>query len=374
MARVFIISILLVVITAYNVQASEPRDAEGIIKISMRKSINAVTKMQNQTLQETRPIDKVLAATDNRPLKILSIDGGGIRGIIPLFYLVQLEEKMGKQCYEVFDVLAGTSTGGMIALALSIGVPAKDILDLYVRRGSEIFVKNKGIVGPKYSSSARRKIFQEFFGERKLSDAKVPVLVTAFEIERNRAMRLCSHYPDTLLLQKEYDMLMSDAALATSAAPTYFEPHKVDAKEAGNDIVLNLIDGGVFANNPVVKAMCYAMALYDESFKTGVPHILSLGTGYQDYHISARRARCMSRLGWALKLFPILLNSPSGSSDDDMDLLLGSNYDRITTFLDYADKDLDKAGDNIGNLLKDAREMITEHEESLEKWRKILLQ
>ncbi|MGB0935609.1 MAG: patatin-like phospholipase family protein [Alphaproteobacteria bacterium] len=356
----------------HSTRASQEDPREQSLKkfqtISCLKS-NLVHSYRAEKQKEEAPIE------EKAPLRILSCDGGGIRGILELMFLAALEKKADKPCYQMFDVMAGTSTGGMIALALSIGIPAHEILDLYIKRGDEIFVKNKSIRGPKYNSEMRKKIFFEFFKDKKLSDAKCPVLVTAYGIERGKSFRLCSKYPQTKLRSKEYDMLMGDAALATSAAPTFFTPEKIEAVEGifgteGKRTVLNLIDGGVFANNPSIKAYSYAKALFPERFKAHTPYMLSLGTGYKDFSIPIEDAEKYGLLKWALKLLPILLEGPSDSNDQDMAILLEDNYDRVTIHLEHAEAAMDKGGENIKRLLQDGNAMLRENATILEKWAK----
>lgn len=305
-----------------------------------------------------------------KSLRVLSIDGGGIRGILPLYFLAKLEEMTGKRTCEIFDVIGGTSTGGMIALALSIA-SAQDVLNLYLKHGDEIFLKSKGIFGPKYSSKNRRKIFREFFGQYKLSQAEVPTIVTAWELERDRAFHLYSKWPDeTLFAHEHLDMLMSDAALATSAAPTYFVPEvvrplKVDGMPSNS--TYTFLDGGVFANNPAMITLNYAMTLYPQANHTDID-LLSLGTGYQSVDFDGRKAKRWGKLGWINPLIHILLSGTSKSIDDDLSRLLNERYDRVTTALVHAHKHLDRTGDNIRSLQLDAELMVNQNSRALNRW------
>lgn len=303
-------------------------------------------------------------------LRILSIDGGGIRGIIPLYFLAKLEENTGKRAYEMFDVIAGTSTGGMIALALSIA-PAKDVLDLYLKHGTEIFLRSRKLFGPKYSSKNRRSIFRDFFGNHKLSEAKVPTIVTAWEFEKDRAYHFYSTWPNGNIFSHEHlDMLMSDAALATSAAPTYFEPEKVhpirvDGMRSKQSYTF--LDGGVFANNPSMIALNYAMTLYPDMNNSKVS-MLSLGTGYRRFTFNSKWSKIWPKLFWASPLFHILLTGNSTSIHDDLNNVLKTNYDRVTTHLVHAASQMDRVGRNLDNLMLDAKYMVEENARVLQKW------
>jgi hypothetical protein len=303
-------------------------------------------------------------------IRILSIDGGGIRGILPLMFLVALEERTGKRAYELFDVLAGTSTGGMVALALSIGVPAQDVLNLYLQQGKKIFKRN-WTCGPKYCSQNRRDLFRKFFGSKRLSDSLLPTIVTAFSIDRDKPYHLYSKWPQTHIFRHEHlDMLMSDAALATSAAPTFFEPEiiyplRVDGLRSHDSYAF--IDGGVFANNPSMIAFDYAMTLYPHLNYTNID-FLSLGTGQTEQLINGNKARNWNIFRWVKPLLHIVLSANSKSVDGDLKLLLNEKYNRVSTKLSYADSHMDKIGKNIINLQKYGKAMIEEHEMILRKW------
>lgn len=307
------------------------------------------------------------------PLKILSIDGGGIRGILPLYYLARLEKELQRPCRELFDLIAGTSTGGIIALALSIGHSAETLLDLYLRQGGQIFEKRgwtSGPFGPKYQASGLMDILHEYCGNYMLSDARVPVLVTSYEMDEGKPLYFCSHYPDVDIGQPKYDMLMSDAARATSAAPTYFEPAEVIATNSeGEEEILHCLDGGTFSNNPVIGGISYAHALYSVNRSESSYRVLSLGTGYKNISIPYNTGRWAVSLWWGLKLLPVFFDGPSRSDTEDMKMMLGQNFDRVTTELTYANSAMDDVSeDNIFNLCRDAKKMFSDHQEAFNKW------
>lgn len=305
-------------------------------------------------------------------LKILSIDGGGIRGILPLFFLAKLEAMTGKRTYEMFDVIAGTSTGGMIAMALSVA-SAQEVLDLYMDYGEKIFMRNYKPYGPKYSSKNRRAIFKNFFGERKLSEAKVPTIVTAWELNRDKAYHLYSKWPVEHIFSHEHlDMLMSDVALATSAAPTFFEAetvHPVHVNGVCSEDTFTFIDGGVFANNPSMIALTYAMTLYPNVERNKID-LLSLGTGYHSMNLNGVKTKFWTRLRWLPPLMHILLMGNGKSVDEELKRLMQRHYDRVSTRLQHADYKLDRVGKNLRNLRLDAEIMVDENSHILERWAK----
>lgn len=209
---------------------------------------------------------------------ILSIYGGGMRGLIPArFCDIAVEQRLGKSCAEVFGMGAGTSTGGILALGLMCpganGKPkytAAQLVDLYRKEGGRIFSRSPGHIiatadgasGPKYPSAGVEGVLHDYFGDVRLSEALRPTLVTSFDTQAPDDAFFKSYAPDA----SRY--FMRDVARATSAAPTYFDP-----LQAAERI---LIDGGVSANNP---AMC-AWADADEALGTRDNLLLvSLGTG-----------------------------------------------------------------------------------------------
>jgi patatin-like phospholipase/acyl hydrolase len=218
--------------------------------------------------------------------RILSIDGGGIRGIIPAVVLAELERQSRKRVHQLFDMFAGTSTGGILSLALSqpgsdgmARWEAREIVDLYIERGPDIFDRSLlhqiravgSILDEKYADTGLEKVLKQYFGDTRLSQALVEVLVTAYELEGRDTFffkrRKAITTPD------EDDFPIWQVARATAAAPTYFEPLKLETPSVAGYYAL--VDGGVFANNP---AMCaYADA---HRFEEGADIVLvSLGTG-----------------------------------------------------------------------------------------------
>lgn len=211
-------------------------------------------------------------------ITILSIDGGGIRGIIPAILLAEIEKVTGKKIYELFDFFAGTSTGGILTLLLNKPNPlsASDLIELYDGSdGKEIFKKNfltplnYIFKGPKYDKKGIETVLSEKLGNTCLKDTLKPVLVTSYETECRNATFFANYD------SRYKDLYLKDIARATSAAPTYFEPKNI--QNLGT-----FIDGGVAANNP---AMCAYVEVLKLLNKQGIDPdskkiiVVSLGTG-----------------------------------------------------------------------------------------------
>lgn len=198
--------------------------------------------------------------------KILSIDGGGIRGVFPAAFLAAIEEDLPKPIGRYFDLIAGTSTGGIIAIGLAMGLSAKEILDLYVQRGPEIFEQDQtgwrgqwlkmrrnvvgAAFGPKYKADSLRSALEDTLGDRKIGHAATRLMIPAWHPQTRRVYIFkTAHHPR---LETDYKEPAIDAALATAAAPTYFPKHITE-----NDV--GLVDGGLWANNPVGFAVAEAI-------------------------------------------------------------------------------------------------------------------
>lgn len=302
--------------------------------------------------------------------KILSIDGGGIRGIIPAFVVAHLERKAKKPASELFDLMVGTSTGGMLALGLSLQgeggaslFNARKMVKLYEAHGDEIFEQSLwrklrtvgGIFEEAYSHEALEGVLDQYFGARPLADCSVPTMVTSYDIQNRRTVFLKSW-------QAEHaDLLCSEAARATSAAPTYFEPA---ALEWSGDSGI-LIDGGVFMNSPSVSAYAEARRLFpDEPIA-----LLSLGTGELTRPIPYEEARTWGSALWVMSLLDCMFDGASKAADYQMRLFLGDNYLRLQTPLHFASDDMDDASKgNIRNLKQTARELIAKEESALHRF------
>jgi patatin-like phospholipase/acyl hydrolase len=189
--------------------------------------------------------------------RILSIDGGGIKGAVPAALLAHLEAATKKRVVEHFDLIVGTSTGGIIALALGTGYPAKDILSFYQTHGPRVFEQRPmngplSMFTPKYSPAGLRAALQSTFQTKTLGMSTTRLVIPAFNADR-RNVRLFKtrHHPRFLSDHKEQ---LVDVALSTAAAPSYFPAHQLPV---GGHIV----DGGIWANNPVLVAVVEALTV-----------------------------------------------------------------------------------------------------------------
>ena len=309
------------------------------------------------------------------PVRVLSIDGGGIRGVIPAAVLVEIEGRTGRTVSELFDLVAGTSTGGIIALALTApgehGAPrwrASDLLELYRREGEHIFSRSvwqritsaEGVLDEKYPADGLEAALAKYFGDARLRDALTPVLVTAYELERRKPFFFRSR---RAAVDPVYDFPMREAARATSAAPTYFEPPQLVNEADGERYAL--VDGGVFANNP---SMCAYAEILSEDRRADVL-VVSLGTGQLNRPIHYADAKDWGLLGWARQIFKVVLDGVSDTTDYELEQLLGpERHARLQIELIGASDDLDDASpQNIANLETKARELIAANDAQIDQ-------
>lgn len=190
--------------------------------------------------------------------KVLSIDGGGIKGVFPTSYLATVEDSLGAPVAEYFDLIVGTSTGGIIALGFGLGMPAQEICDLYEKMGPEVFAPRgrfgrlSGALLAKYSPEPLRGVLTDAFGERRLGEARTRLVIPSVNFETGEIhLYKTAHHPK---LERDFKEKVVDVAMATAAAPTYLPAHD---HWSG----LPLIDGGICANNPVGVAAVEATAM-----------------------------------------------------------------------------------------------------------------
>ena len=249
--------------------------------------------------------------------RILSIDGGGVLGMFPASFLAELEKKLNEPIGSYFDLIVGTSTGGIIAIALGLGHKASEILELYEQHGPKIFGGSRltrsirHLFRHKYGSELLHKALQDVFGEERIGGSRARLVIPAWSpVAQSVYIYKTAHH---CRFHTDYQSLAVDAAMATSAAPTYF-PHHVTRHG------VRLIDGGVWANNPASIAAVEAIAVLRWS-PTSM-HILSIGCLDETYTIS-RFAGFGSFGPVAIKLF---MDGQSHSSLSMAKLLIGAEH------------------------------------------------
>jgi uncharacterized protein len=327
--------------------------------------------LRNQPLA-TRP--QARAPSPESPVRILSIDGGGIRGIIPALVLARIEQLTKRPIAQLFDLVAGTSTGGILALGLTIpkfpGRPlyaAQEFVTMFEREGPRIFsrsvvrtlVTSDSLVWKKYSSRGIDQVLFEYFDDSKLSDAVTDVLIPSYEIQRRFPFFFKSA---NARLRQDYDFRARDIARATSAAPSYFEPMRIPTGTNSN--FYTLIDGGVFANNPAACALVEAQCTLEHP--SGYL-VVSLGTGSLIQTVPIGRARNWGGLQWVKPLLNAMFDGVSSTVDFQLRQLMPTGYYRFQPALNAANHGLDNTSPtNMAALKALANRMIEEKSGELE--------
>lgn len=231
---------------------------------------------------------------ESKPFKILSLDGGGIRGLFTACLLQQIESELcnGAHIGNFFDLIAGTSTGGIIAVGLGNLIPCDKIVDLYKRRGEEIFPPDRYLRSKKWWSrfgrDAHRPIYDhrpleaalyEVFGDKTLGAARARLVIPSCMIPKSEvAVFKTDHHPD---FKRDHKMSAWEVCRATSAAPTFFAGHERNGRM--------FVDGGLWANNPILVAATEALSSFD--ITPSQIQVLSIGTGNKPYSPTLKEAR-----------------------------------------------------------------------------------
>lgn len=257
--------------------------------------------------------------------RILTIDGGGIKGVFPAAFLATLEEELGCPVADYFDLIAGTSTGGIIALGLGLGLTAQEMLDLYKVHGAHIFPRGRfmrllGLVRAKYSHLPLREALVSVFGARRLGESKKRLLVPSLNLAAERVhIYKTSHHPK---LVHDYKMPMVEVALATVAAPTYFPIH---LSPEG----LPYIDGSLWARNPMGLAVIEAIGVL--GWPRDDIEVLSLGCTSEHLNVSWERRISRGAPYWGARIADVFMKAQSSSAIATAHALVGArNVVRIS--------------------------------------------
>lgn len=336
-----------------------------------------------------------------KKIRILSIDGGGIRGIIPgtiLTYLEhQLREKTGdKKAHlgDYFDFFTGTSTGALLCLLYvcpdqnkSYKYSANEALEVYLAHGHKIFDVSfwkklrsaGGLLDEKYDVKALEETLDMYLANTKLSQSLKPCFITSYDIHNRKTHFFSSIHAKS---SKVYDYFLKDVARATTAAPTFFEPARVKSIFG---VTHNLIDGGVFASNPALCAYAEARTtdfsiVLQNTKKPSLPSakdiiMVSIGTGSVQEPYRYESFKDASLLAWARPIMDIMMSGSAETVDFQLQQLYQSlsdenrqNYYRIQPSLIKADSQMDNAKpENLKALHTDGFSAIEHYKETLDE-------
>jgi patatin-like phospholipase/acyl hydrolase len=256
--------------------------------------------------------------------QILSLEGGGIRGIFTASLLAGLEDDLGRPVVDHFDLVVGTSTGGIIALGLGAGLSPREILDFYVHEKQRVFPSMgwpglRQLFRSKYSSAGLKSALQDVLGSRLLGDSKVPLVIPSYSLTANDVYLFKTrHHPR---FNRDYRVPMWAVGMATAAAPTFFPVFKLPNDET------RLIDGGIWANCPAMVGVTEAVSSFGRSLDE--IRVLSVGTT-----ASIRAARLdLDRggiFGWGISraIVDVLLDGQAAGAFAQVQHLIGKDHAR----------------------------------------------
>ncbi len=241
--------------------------------------------------------------------RILSIDGGGIKGVVPASFLAEVEDSVGRPVADYFDLIVGTSTGGIIALGLGLGLSAAEILRFYEEMGPRVF--RSTLIGrlsgrlalAKYDQGQLRQALEETLGDRKLGDSARRLVIPSMNLETGEVyIYKTRHHPR---FERDYRERAVEVALATAAAPTYFPTHR---SMAG----VPLIDGGIWANNPTGLAVVEAIGILGWPRESLL--VLSLGCSTEPIRVGLGRHLPLGLGYWGPKVVEVFMSAQSSAS------------------------------------------------------------
>lgn len=265
--------------------------------------------------------------TENPRFQVLSLSGGGYRGLYTAKILADLEQEIGGPIAQRFDLIAGTSIGGILALAVAMEIPAEQMVKLFEQHGQEIFKRRLslwGIVRAPYSPEPLKRLLSApgLFGEQALGACKHPVIVPAINYSTGQPQLFKT--PHHVSFKRDHQFRLVDVALATSAAPAYFPRHTFNNNQ--------YVDGGLYANAPGLLALHEAQTFFGQAPEA--VHMIAIGTMSSKFTADPRRNRSGGTYDWGglhpanmpKKLFGLSISVQESLSDFMLKHRLGARY------------------------------------------------
>lgn len=277
---------------------------------------------------------------EKKKFTILSIDGGGIRGLIPVKVLAELERELkienpDKQLYEYFDLICGTSTGAILTIAIALGIPADELVRFYRKHAEAIFPKwylkvlprkSRAVLTSIYSNKILRRKLKEIYTDANggeiplINDLKTKVCIPVFNGNDGQINVIKTRHCKDFF--RDYKLPAHEVALSSASAPVYFPPHTFAfSNDYGDGVNVNMIDGGIFANNPSLVGILEATEKLNYDFSD--IRLLSLGTG-KGKHIIKKSWKPKDIWYWLFpkpRLLDIILDSQAQVTEQYVDFL-----------------------------------------------------
>lgn len=264
----------------------------------------------------------------DRATQVLALDGGGFRGLSQAVVLAAMEERTGRKTADCFDVVAGTSTGGILALALGLRIPAQAVVDFYIKDGKSIFATTRTgriirwfrrWVFSKHSAESLKAALQRYLGEKQLGESSTRLVIPSFDLDLRKPYLFKTDH--ATCYESDWKHSMWEIAMATSAAPTYFPYYKSTWGKC-------YADGGLWANNPSLVGAVEAIKVMGRAADT--VKILNLGNGCADFAFGRPSlAKQFGVAGWAMDIADLLMDASAISVAGTAKLLWGNRFLRI---------------------------------------------
>lgn len=281
------------------------------------------------------PLDDGRSLPGDAPrFQILSLDGGGLKGLFSAAVLAEFEADLGVSIVDHFDLIVGTSTGALVALGLGSGLRPKEMVEFYVSEGPKVFGHGRGRIRnarrAKHSPDRLRSALETVFGDRTLGSSVRPLVIPSYSLDAQDVYVFKTpHHPR---LTRDWRELMVDVAMATTAAPTFLPASKLRNHR--------LIDGGVWANNPTLVGVVEAVSM----FEVPLAHVrvLSLGTTDEVSHLGSKLDRG-GWMQWGIEGAPAILRAQNLGTFHAAEHLVGpKNIERINTVVPKGLFELDR--------------------------------
>lgn len=297
----------------------------------------------------------------DKKFRILSLDGGGIRGLYSAKILQKMEEEFKIDFYNDFDLIIGTSTGSILAGAIVKKIPLQVVISLYEHEGKKIFKKKFfsriGLFQSIYKPDYLKERLKDIFKNTTLGQIEKPLIINATDVGNSTPFVFKTQHPKRELV-RDKDIALYDAILASSSAPIYFPPHKV------GDYLL--ADGGLWANSPVLVAL--SEAIYSFDIKPENISIVSIGTGVEKIEYDFNTKAWGFLTGWKKQKFiSTILNLQTISNQNLINFLVNENNILRLSYESNATLPLDDVSQNK-NLLSKADHHFTYRYEEIKNF------
>ncbi|HAB61772.1 MAG TPA: hypothetical protein DCE48_13940 [Lachnospiraceae bacterium] len=324
---------------------------------------------------------------------ILSIDGGGMKGIVSALVLIELEDILKKYTgantvylVDYFDLIAGTSTGSILAALLLCPndcnrpkYTASDALNLYLTKGKTMFQTNPlhklrtlgGLIGPKYKNKALVAELNSYFGSVKTAELLKPCLLTSYNMTTRDSLFFNSL---SSLKSEDRNFNLADAVLASTAAPTFFPPSCIKSYNSCEDC---LVDGGVFANNPSLCALIEALKL-ERTKNINDTMVLSIGNVYSAKSYDYNKVKHWGAINWAFPLLDVLMDASEQTVDYQLNKLystlgVSNQYLRVVANVNENVPSMDDTSQKaIDRLIEIGHELVKKKHRDLEHYARML--